>query len=109
MEPRFPLDSGISFCFQKPPIREGGSITRSKVHEVKINDRTTRFRKCPTLCILFHIIIQCLHIVIALKNMVFLHQLYVVPKSFTLTSRNEEWKPTSNAVLRAVMSCKCAN
>lgn len=59
------------------------------------------------MCILFHTIIQCLHIVITLKKMFFLYQLYVVPKS--LTWRNGEWKSTSNAILQVVMSHKCAN
>lgn len=41
--------------------------------------------------------------------MIFLYQLYVVPKSFTWTWRNGEWKSTSNAILQVVMSRRCAN
>lgn len=67
------------------------------------NDRTTSFRKCPSMCILFHIIIQCLHTVTALKKMPFLYPLYVVPKSFTLTWRTAGRDSMRNATYRAVV------
>lgn len=37
-------------------------------------------------------------VVITLKKMFSLYHFYVVPKSFTLTWRHEEWKSTSNAI-----------
>lgn len=38
----------------------------------------------------------------------FLYQLHVVPKSWTLNMKNEGWRSTSNATLRVVRS-KCAS
>lgn len=39
----------------------------SKLMWWKTNHRRTKFKKCPKMCILFHIIIQCLHTGILLR------------------------------------------
>lgn len=60
---------------------------RQQQQQNQTNDRTTRFRKCPTMCILFHIIIQCLHSYNSRENAFSLPITYVVPRSLTLTWR----------------------
>lgn len=62
-------------------------VHKAKQQQNQTNDRTTRFRKCPTMCILFHIIIQCLHSYNSRENAFSLPITYVVLRSLTLTWR----------------------
>lgn len=72
---------------QAGPSRWVHKARQQQQQQNQTNDRTTRFRKCPTMCILFHIIIQCLHSYNSRENAFSLPITYVVPRSLTLTWR----------------------
>lgn len=60
-------DLGITVLRNHSWVKVGQPHHLKFTKEKCTNDRTTKFRKCPTVCILFHTIIQCLHIVKTLK------------------------------------------